>query len=145
MRSNQLLVIVDFYGANYLLVKEVLDELYIEKKLSAREIAKKISSSKSSVLDALKKFNIPIREVHKPHGKQPQLKYGKKKIQGKIVDHQKEQRVISTIRKLRDEGLTLRKIADVLSEMKIPTKNKGIKWHPQMVDRILKKNSFNDL
>ena len=51
----------------------------------------------------------------------------------------KEGEVIAIIEQLRSEGLTLRKIAEVLTRiMKIPTKAKGRKWHPEMIQRILR-------
>lgn len=51
--------------------------------------------------------------------------------------HAQESRVIGMIKHLRLEGLTYRKIAEILTEMKIPTKKRGQKWHPEMVRRIL--------
>lgn len=51
--------------------------------------------------------------------------------------HKTEQRVIDAIRQMKDEGLSLRAIARCLDGMKVPTKNRGKKWHPEMVKRIL--------
>lgn len=38
---------------------------------------------------------------------------------------------------MRDEGLSLRAIARCHDEMKVPTKNRGVKWHPEMIRRII--------
>ena len=72
-----------------------------------------------------------------PHGHPAQPKFGEKIRKGKAVPHQVEQRVVETVKKLRAEGLTLRKIAEILDEMKVPTKQRGKKWHPEMIKRIL--------
>jgi hypothetical protein len=37
---------------------------------------------------------------------------------------------------MKSEGLSLRAIARCLDQMKVPTKMKGKKWHPEMVERI---------
>lgn len=86
---------------------------------------------------ALAKFDIPAREPHLPHGHPSQPKFGEKIRKGKAVIHVVEQRVIETVWKLKEEGLSLRKIAEVLDQMKIPTKERGKKWHPEIVRRIL--------
>jgi hypothetical protein len=38
---------------------------------------------------------------------------------------------------MKEEGLGLRAITRCLNEMKLPTKNQGTKWHPEMVKRAL--------
>lgn len=38
---------------------------------------------------------------------------------------------------MRSQGMSLRSIAKTLNELKVPTKNKGKKWHPEMVRRVL--------
>jgi len=48
---------------------------------------------------------------------------------------------------MRQSGMTLRQIARFLSEIGVPTKNRGKKWHPEMVNRIIMlqtKSSQND-
>jgi hypothetical protein len=54
-----------------------------------------------------------------------------------IDAHQRERRVIETVNHLRSQGMSLRAIAKTINELKVPTKNKGKKWHPQMIKRIL--------
>ncbi len=79
----------------------------------------------------------PSSVPHQPHGRQSQPRYGQKKVEGKVAYHRTEQRVINAVREMRANGLTLRAIASCLGEMKIPTKCRGKKWHPEMVKRIL--------
>jgi hypothetical protein len=45
--------------------------------------------------------------------------------------------VVDSIKQMKIEGLSLRAIARCLDQMKIPTKLKGKKWHPEMIKRIL--------
>lgn len=57
----------------------------------------------------------------------------------KAMTHLSEQRVIKAIQGLDAQGLSLRQIAKFLSQTGVPTKNKGVKWHPMMISRILKR------
>lgn len=118
-----------------------LSDLYLKKGLSAAQIAKEIVSSKSAVLSALKKFQIPIREPHLPHGRQSQTKYGDKRFKGLVTSFKKEEETAKAIKDMADKGLSLREICKILTTMKIPTKNKHRKWHPEMLRRILQGNN----
>jgi hypothetical protein len=44
---------------------------------------------------------------------------------------------VNSIKQMKAEGLSLRAIARCLDLMKVPTKMRGKKWHPEMVKRIL--------
>ena len=114
-----------------------LNDLYTPKRLSAAQIAKEFSSSKSSVLKALRHFEIPIREPHLPHGRHSQTRYGERRLKEKTTPFKKEERVIKTIKELAKEGLSYRRICELLTSMRIPTKHKRRKWHPEMIRRIL--------
>lgn len=117
-----------------------LSDLYLKKGLSAAQIAQEITSSKSAVLSALKKFQIPIREPHLPHGRQSQAKYGQKRFKGLVTSFKKEEEIAKAIKDMTDKGLSLREVCKILTTMKIPTKNKHRKWHPEMIRRILGSN-----
>lgn len=117
--------------------KFFLTQKYVVEGLSARQIALEIFSSKMAVLDALKRFGIPIRQPHQHHGHPSQPRYGQKYQKNKLKEHKTEQRVIRVVRELCEKGLSLRQIAGVLNEMKIVTKGKGKRWHQEMVRRIL--------
>ena len=106
--------------------------------LSLSQIAAEIFSSKEAVRASLKRFDIPIREAHKPHnGRLSEPRYGVKLRSGRAAPHLAEQQMIESIRELRGQGLTLRKIAEILTSMGVPTKKRGKRWHPEMVKRIL--------
>jgi hypothetical protein len=91
-----------------------------------------------AVLDALHRFGIPVRKPHHHNGNPSQLRYGHKFEKQKLVDNTKEQRIIELVQKLHAQGLSLRQIAKILSDMKVATKNRGRRWHQEMVRRILR-------
>ncbi|MBI2601868.1 MAG: recombinase family protein [Deltaproteobacteria bacterium] len=117
--------------------KFFLTQKYVHEGYSAGQIAQAIFSSKSAVTAALARFEIPIREAHLHHGHPSQAKFGEKIRKGTAVVHLVEQRVVDTVKNLKAEGLSRRKIAEILDQMKVPTKQRGKKWHPEMVKRIL--------
>ena len=129
-------VITEFKSGKKQLSPEFLHRQYIEKGLSTRQIAAQEVSSKEAVRAALHKNNIPVREQGQHHGHPSQLKYGIKRKGPSINIHQTEQRTIDAVRQMRGEGLGFRAIARCLDQMKVPTKNRGKKWHPEMVKRI---------
>lgn len=114
-----------------------LHQKYVIEKRSIAQIAEEIFSSKDAVRGGLRRAGIPIREPRNHHGNPSQPRFGQKVRKGQAVPFQVEQKVIRTVRQLRDQGLTLRAIAKILDEMKVPTKCQGRSWHPEMVSRVL--------
>jgi len=117
--------------------RSFVHQKYVVAGLSLAQIAAEIFSSKEAVRASLKRFGIPIRDPHKPHGRPSQPRYGKQIRSGRVSPHLAEQQMIQTIAELRRQGLTLRKIAEILTSIGVPTKKRGKSWHPQMVSRIL--------
>lgn len=117
--------------------KFVLHQKYVIEGLSIRQIADEFLSSKEAVRMGLLNAGIPLRERSKPHGRQSQVKYGQRRVQGKVVDNMKEQKIIVSVQQMWQQGLTLRQIAKNLSAMGVPTKCNGQKWHQEMVRRLL--------
>ncbi len=120
--------------------KEFLTRKYITEGLSIKQIADEISSSRSFVWDALKRFEIPIRSksAGQAKGRKSQPRYGVRMLNGIETPHLGELRVIVAAKEMHDQGLSLRKIAQILTKMGAPTKCQGRSWHPEMVSRILK-------
>ncbi len=106
--------------------------------LSIRQIAAEFLSSKEAVRRGLIAAGIPLRGAHQPHGRQSQAQYGERRVNGKVVEYKVEQKVITAVKQMREQGLSLRQIAKNLSAMGVPTKCAGKKWHPEMVKRVLK-------
>jgi hypothetical protein len=46
-------------------------------------------------------------------------------------------RVIEAARDMRQNGMSLRQIAKFLTKIGVPTKRRGVGWHPEMVKRLL--------
>jgi len=117
--------------------KAFLTQRYVENGFSIAQIADEIRSSKDVVRKSLMRFGIPIREARHHHGNPSQARYGRQVRKGREVDHQIEQRTVEAVKELHAQRLSLRQIAKVLNQMKVPTKSRGKSWHPQMVKRIL--------
>ncbi len=107
---------------------------------SAGQIVDEIFSSKCTVLKALKLNGIAARETHTHHGLTKQLRYGQRRWNGKVIQDKSETQVIQAVKKMREDGISLRKIAEYLDSMGAPPKNRGKKWHPEMMRRILSRN-----
>ena len=82
----------------------------------------------------LNKFDIPTRSSG--HNSGLTRRYGYKNIKGQILEHKVEQRVVVSIIKMRQEGLSFQAIARVLDSMKVSTKKRGKGWHKEMVRKI---------
>lgn len=117
--------------------KVVLQQKYVVERHSLRQIAREISSSKTGVRQALVRFGIPLRGQGKNTRRTHSLPFGKRASKGKVADHEGEKRVIESVVRMHGEGLSNCAIARVLAEMKLPTKQQGRKWHPEMVRQIL--------
>jgi len=114
-----------------------LHHKYHEKGLSLRQISAETFHSRQVISEVLKASGVRLRAQGQGHGNPSQLKFGYRKEAGKVVPHMGEQQVISAIRDLRAEGMTLRQIAQRMTVLRIPSKNGKLKWHPMMVQRII--------
>ncbi|MFA7614900.1 MAG: recombinase family protein [Candidatus Caldatribacteriota bacterium] len=102
-----------------------------------RQISAETFHSRQVISEVLKASGVRLRAQGQGHGNPSQLKFGYRKEAGKVVPHMGEQQVISAIRDLRAEGMTLRQIAQRMTVLRIPSKNGKLKWHPMMVQRII--------
>lgn len=116
---------------------DFLRRKYVEEGLSIKQISTLISSSKDTVRQGLLRAGVQLREHGKPHGRPSQPKFGKRLQGEREVDHKGEQKVVGVVRELRAQGLTLRQVAQTLSQLGVPTKCRGKGWHPEMVRRVL--------
>ena len=110
----------------------VLHQKYVVEGLSIRQIADEFLSSKEAVRVGLMNAGIPLREKSKLHGRPSQVKYGQRSAKGRVVDFEKEKKIILSVKQMWDQGLSLRQIAKNLSAMGVPTKCDGKKWHPEI-------------
>ncbi len=112
-----------------------LRQKYHEKSLSLRQISAEIFHSRQVISETLKASGATLRAAGQAHGNPAQLRFGYKKEKGRLVPHLGEQQVIGAIKDLRNEGMTLRQIAQRMTELRIPSKNGNSKWHPMMVKK----------
>ena len=117
-----------------------LRQKYLEEKLSARQIAALTISARSTVLKYLKEYHISLRSedgallLHR----KGQLGYGERLMNRRIIVHKGELETVEKLTALRKQGFSYWKIADILNSMNVPTKNRGSRWHPTTVMKILK-------
>ena len=114
--------------------KSALEGFYTHERMSAREISRLVGSSRSAVLDALDRFDIPQnRNGHKRIGPLP---FGFDYLDHQIVKNGAEQTTIRMMRQYRAGGMSLREIAGNLNQKLVPTKQNGV-WQANTVRGIL--------
>ena len=118
----------------------MIKEKYVDKGLSIRQVADELLCSKEAIRNALTSMKVPLRDQNQHHGRPSQPRYGYHYRNGKLVKHLGESRLIIAVQEMRSEGMSLRKIAQFLDQIGVPTKCRGKAWHPQMVKNILDKN-----
>ena len=148
----KLIMELDSYITSAFIPESVLRQKYLENRLSLRDIAHEFACSKTYVRSLLQKYNIPRRQSSDYRGSR-WYAYGKRKVNGKTIDHKAELRTIATIKQMYGEGIGTRAIARCLNTMKIPTKRleresdrqvsmnevNGKGWHQNTVATILKR------
>ena len=120
--------------------EEILRHLYLEKRLSTRQIAREICSARSTVKEALGRFGVPLRPNDEAHRlNKGQLAFGERMINGKVVPHLTEQRVLEQIIKLRRSGKSYGAIVGWLNSQGLPSKNRAGAWDRPTIYKILKR------
>lgn len=119
--------------------EDFLREMYLEKRLSTRQISRAIRSARSTVKEALGRFGIPMRPEDEAHRlNKGQLGYGERMVNGEIVRHVAEQKVLTQMLELRQGGASYGKIANWLNTKAVPTKNRASKWDRPTVYKIIR-------
>ena len=129
---------LDSYLTSPFISESVLIKKYLENRLSISEIAQEFLCSKTYVRSLLLKYNIPLHKQSERRGSRWDA-YGRRKVNGKAIDHKGEQRTIATIKQMYSEGISTNAIARFLNTMKIPTKQQGKGWHANTIIKILKR------
>ena len=117
-----------------------LREEYLEKQHSITHISKLCMSSRDTIKRALKKHNIELRPDDVMTS--GPVRFGKKRIKGKEIDHKREQEVKTLISELRDQKFSYQKIANILNTMGIKSKKKG-KWYAKTIRTIFLNSKKN--
>ena len=130
--------LVEFSHTKLWRSKTFLEEKYVEVGRSIAQIAAENLSSRSAIRNALIEFKIPLRKQGKPGLRPAQVPYGYRRSDGLLTPHLGEQRVIQSVRKMSNDGLSYRQICEFLTSVRVPTKNQGKGWQPEMIRRLLK-------
>lgn len=117
---------------------DFLKDCYINQGLSTTQISKICGSARTTVAQRLIEAGVVLRaQSDYPH-RQGQIPYGMRVSSGKLVPHKREQEVLGQLEHLRENGYSYWKIAEVMNDMAIPTKNQNSKWHPTTIMKLLK-------
>jgi DNA invertase Pin-like site-specific DNA recombinase len=65
------------------------------------------------------------------------IPYGFKLVEGKLIPHEPEQKILKKMKRWRYEGKTLREVARRLNQEEIPTHREGVKWSHKTVSCVL--------
>ena len=103
------------------------------------QIAAELFTSRHKIKASLVRSGVEFKLTPKQKENLRHLKYGFKRERKKTIEHKAEQRTILAIHEMREKGLSFQAIADILHEMKIPTKLNGKRWSKGMLRNILKK------
>ena len=117
--------------------QDFLHQKYVIERLSTKEISALIFSSRTAVSKYLKLYGIPIRPHDVTNKSRSQLRYGEAWKKRAVVTHQRELENIEKMRKLRDQGFSFWKIADVFNSLGIQTKTSRGKWHARSIQKVL--------
>ncbi len=120
--------------------KDLLYRKYVIEGLTCEEISKEISTARTTVLKYLKVYGIPVRAVGTNQKRRRGIAYGQKNIKRTEVAHKKELEYIERMKKLRSDGYSYGKIAEIFNSMKVPTKSQKGKWHSKTIYQILNKS-----
>lgn len=135
---------ISFYLKTPERISENLADLYTSS-LSLNDISEQTGIARSTIRDAFKKHQIPIRtkwqtikgeKLGKDFKCADHPPFGYAYLDGKLILDPKEQLIIRKILKLRQSGMFLRAIAQELNDQKIPTRT-GKAWYLSFVKTII--------
>ena len=121
------------------LTKDPIDEFFLKQKylkegLSSTEIAKLTFSSRPTITKRLKQYGIPLKTITRRND--GGHVFGYRKYGGKAIELKKEQEVIELIKSYRNSGYSYQKIAEILNDKKIETKQRKGFWYSKVVRDI---------
>jgi len=114
-----------------------LRQKYCLEGLSIDQIAAMTFSSKCTIRQTLKRFGI-ARRYDMPTGRPPS--YGYRRVQGRLIPCEAEQKILQQIAELRKQGFSYLKIADLLRAMKVPTKKLKRNWNRDTIRKLLERS-----
>tara|TARA_Y100000590_G_scaffold456214_1_gene606375 strand:- start:1432 stop:1878 length:447 start_codon:yes stop_codon:yes gene_type:complete len=124
--------------------KSFLQQKYLSESLSASQIAREISSARSTVSAHLNDFEIEPKDSVNRNSK-GQLGFGERLVKGQVVPHKGELAVIEEMLSMRSDGASFGKIVDWLNQNNVRTKNRVRKWDRPTVYKIINRFSGRSL
>lgn len=126
--------------------EEFLRQKYLVEGLSTRQIALEIRSARSTIKEAVIKFDIPLRPIEtarKLNTGQPA--FGQRVCGGRLVPHRAELKIIQRMLELRARGKSLDKVAAWLNKKGVPTKSRrATLWSRPTVLKIIRRAMASD-
>ena len=117
-------------------------ELFIEKRLSASQIAARLDCSKTHILRSIHDFGLSRPKVDRADPENytlPIAPYGYRKSQNKLVVDAKELRIAKLIVELKDRrGMNILQVGRELVRLKLSARSGKVAWHNHTVTRIYK-------
>lgn len=101
---------------------------YVVEGLNMSQIARELFTSRQTIRARLLKMGVELRSKIDQVQNQKHTKFGHKRARGKTLRNKSEERVSHAITEMREKGLSFQAIADVLNEMRTPTKQQGKRW-----------------
>jgi transposase-like protein len=134
--------IIKFLAKPLYTSKTYLSQLYLQKGMSIRKIAKHIDAAKSTVRGGLKQYDVPTRtkkrDQMEANYNPQQVPFGYRYLNGAIVPFKKEQEIIKLIRQLRrKDKYAYNAITKYLTSRHILTKRNKLIWDARNVQRII--------
>ena len=126
--QQQLTEIIEFPVVPRHRDESFLRQKYLVEGLSRSQIAAGIFFARSTVVAGLRRFGIPLREADESLWyRRGQLGFGKRVVNARVVDNQRELDVIGQMNALRARGYSYWKIAEILNSIGVPTKSRRTK------------------
>jgi hypothetical protein len=140
--SNNHSYVIDIFDHSLAIKIDLAREfkrLFLGESHSLSQIAERHSVSREYVRRTLANAGVTEFEPTRPGYFTGTVPFGWKKLNGKLVSHRSEQRVITEMNRLRICGHSLRAIAQTLNSKGLKTKE-AKSWHSQSVKRTLAQN-----
>lgn len=124
--------------------KTFLHQKYVVEGRSPAEIASEIFSSRQSVSKYLEHFEIPLRpdDSRRTTGAHT---FGYKLRHRQAIPNKREQEAIEKMIKLRAQGFSYEKIAEILNTIGVTTKRGGAKWYAKTIRGILLRTQSHNI
>lgn len=110
---------------NCIINDRYVHDKYVVEGLNMAQIAALLNTSRHKIKASLLRYEVEFDLSSKQKEALRHRKYGYKRERKKTLEHKTEQRTIRAINEMREKGLSYQQVADILYQMKVPTKMNG--------------------